>query len=208
MLFVPAVLAHTSHSWATALPHASCQLSWLKQHVQRTHHVAAGLTSCCVQVWASSAYGCLPSSASVNPFTTSMFGTKSPLRRLDRGHWSLMSGLVVVSAVYLLREHGLNKRERRLRKELINSQVEISKLIMKVIRDLQFAPVTFNSAGTYSSTLSGSRINSCGCGFADRQHAALHAISRASANHPPHLQHVYCDTFPTNAACVSPLLFS
>lgn len=106
----------------------------------------------CVQVWASSASGCLPSSASVN-FSTSMFGSKSLLRRLDRGHWSLMSGLVVVSAVYLLREHGLNMRERRLRKELINSQAEISKLIMKVILDLQCAPVTSHSVGTYSSTL-------------------------------------------------------
>ena len=57
-----------------------------------------------------------------------------------------MSGLVVVSAVYLLREHGLNTRERRLRKELTNSQAEISKLIMKVNLELQCALVPSCSA--------------------------------------------------------------
>lgn len=49
-----------------------------------------------------------------------------------------MSGLVVVSAVYVLREHGLSTRERRLRKELINSQAEITKLVMKVIYEQAF----------------------------------------------------------------------
>ena len=72
-----------------------------------------------------------------------MFGSKSPLRCLDRGHWSLVSGLVAVSAVYLMREHGLNSRERRLSKELTNSQAEISKLIMKVLHQLQCAPVPY-----------------------------------------------------------------
>ena len=88
---------------------------------------------CCVQVWTSSACDLLPSSASVYASTANLFGFKSPLRRLDRVHWSLMSGLVVVSAVYLVREHSLSTRERRLRKELINSQAEISKLVMKVM---------------------------------------------------------------------------
>ncbi|KAL3132276.1 hypothetical protein ABBQ32_008861 [Trebouxia sp. C0010 RCD-2024] len=86
-----------------------------------------------LQVWTSSAYDLLPSSASVYASTASLLGSKSPLRRFDRVHWSLMSGLVVVSAVYLVREHGHSIRERRLRKELINSQAEISKLVMKVI---------------------------------------------------------------------------
>ena len=61
-----------------------------------------------------------------------------------------MSGLVVVSAVYLLREHGLNTRERRLRKELTNSQAEISKLIMKVNLELQCAHVPSCSAVAHS----------------------------------------------------------
>lgn len=91
------------------------------------------LTPNCVQVWTSSAYDLLPSSASVYASTASLLGSKSPLRRFDRVHWSLMSGLVVVSAVYLVREHGHSIRERRLRKELINSQAEISKLVMKVM---------------------------------------------------------------------------
>ena len=137
-----------------------------------------------------------------------MFGSKSPFRCLDRGHWSLVSGLVVVSAVYLLREHGLNSRERRLRKELTNSQAEISKLVMKVLHELQCAPVPFSFADTCSSTFSALRMNGCDCVSADCQHAALHAVSRASANHPPHLHHVYCDALSTHASCVSPLLLN
>lgn len=155
------------------------------------NHFEAGLTSCCVQVWASSAYGALPSSASLYASTTSMLGPKSPLRRLDWGHWSLISGLAVVSAMYLWRETVINRREHRLRRELSNSQAEIAKLIMKVINKLQYAPIP-------------SRINDCNGDIAGCQHAALHAISRTSANHPPHLQHVYCDAFPVHTSCVRP----
>lgn len=104
--------------------------------------------SCCIQVWASSAYGALPSSASLYASTTSIFGPKSPLGFLDWGHWSLMSGLVVVSAMYLWRENGLSARERLLRRELSNSQAEIAKLIMKVITKLQGVPVPSWRAGT------------------------------------------------------------
>ena len=119
-----------------------------------------------------------------------------------------MSGLVVVSAMYLWRENGLSARERLLRRELSNSQAEIAKLIMKVINKLQCAPVPSWRAGTYCCKLYVSRINCCKCGIAGGQHAAFHAISWTSANHPSYLQRVYCDAFPIHTSCMSPLLFS
>lgn len=135
-----------------------CQMPSLMACLQHCLLVADPIV-CCVQAWTSSAHGFLPSSASVYASTVSVFGSKSPLRRLDGGHWSLVSGLVVVSAVYFFREHGHTTRERRLRKELLNSQAEISKLVMKVIYNqawvdalrlhpLQFASVSSSSAGT------------------------------------------------------------
>lgn len=63
-----------------------------------------------------------------------------------------MSGLVVVSAVYVLREHGLSTRERRLRKELINSQAEITKLVMKVIYEQAFMLLLQRASGAFISS--------------------------------------------------------
>ena len=165
---------------------------------------------CCVQAWTSSAHGFLPSSASVYASTVSVFGSKSPLRRLDGGHWSLVSGLVVVSAVYFFREHGHTTRERRLRKELLNSQAEISKLVMKVIHNQAWVDALSDtipcSLHLYHQALqapsAASTFNGYVCGCAGRQHAALHAITRASAHHPPHLQHVCCDALPIDASRV------
>ena len=86
----------------------------------------------CAQVWTASVYGALPSSASVYASTSGIFGSKSPLARFDRVHWSLVSGLVAVSAIYLWRERTFSARDRHLHRELRNSQAEISKLVMKV----------------------------------------------------------------------------
>lgn len=121
-----------------SVQNASCDSLCASFSYLLTWQLMDNLTRNCVQVWTSSAYALLPSSASVYASTASLFGSKSPLRRFDRVHWSLMSGLVVVSAVYLVREHGLSTRERRLRKELINSQAEISKLVMKVMHQQMF----------------------------------------------------------------------
>ncbi len=81
-----------------------------------------------MQAWTASAYGCLPSSASVYAGTFGMFGPKSPLRRLDGLHWMLASGLALVSAalgVYIM-------KGQHLKKQVNNSNTELSRLLLKV----------------------------------------------------------------------------
>lgn len=97
--------------------------------------VAAALQQCLgqllstIQAWSTSASDCLPSSASVYANTLGMRGSKPPLRQLDGLHWTLASGLALVSAalgLYIARSHNLKK-------QINNSNTELSRLLLKVI---------------------------------------------------------------------------
>lgn len=84
-----------------------------------------------LQAWSTSASNCLPSSASVYANTLGMRGSKPPLRQLDGLHWTLASGLALVSAalgLYIARSHNLKK-------QINNSNTELSRLLLKVGAD-------------------------------------------------------------------------
>lgn len=84
-----------------------------------------------MQAWTASAYGCLPSSASLYGGPTAMFASKSSLHRLDGLHWALAGALGLVSAalgLYIMKGHTLQK-------QVNSSSTELSRLLLKVSAD-------------------------------------------------------------------------
>ena len=84
-----------------------------------------------MQAWTASAYGCLPSPASLYGGPAAMFASKSSLHRLDGLHWALAGALGLVSAalgLYIMKGHSLQK-------QVTNSSTELSRLLLKVSAD-------------------------------------------------------------------------
>lgn len=82
-----------------------------------------------IQAWTASAYGCLPSPASLYGGPMAMFASKSSLHRLDGLHWALAGALGLVSAalgLYIMKGHTLQK-------QVNSSSTELSRLLLKVI---------------------------------------------------------------------------
>ena len=81
-----------------------------------------------MQAWTATAYASLPHSATVYNSTLGVLGPKSPLRSLDKLHWSLASGLALVSAAlgwYIV-------NNQHMQKQVTNSSTELSRLLLKV----------------------------------------------------------------------------
>jgi len=168
------------------------------------------LQKCVMQAWTASAYGCLPSPASLYGGPMSIFASKSSLHRLDGLHWALAGALGLVSAalgLYIMKGHTLQK-------QVNSSSTELSRLLLKVSADgfiLTQAAFRWSSLAcaqlhcwTILSSLDKLDVNMLFSTFDDAGHqpAAVSAVPRACANHPPHKQHVSHDTLPSHSHAV------
>lgn len=92
-------------------------------------HSRLGQLLSAIQAWTASAYGCLPSPASLYGSPMAMFVSKSSLHGLDGLHWTLAGALGLVSAalgLYIMKGHSLQK-------QVNSSNTELSRLLLKVI---------------------------------------------------------------------------
>ena len=161
-----------------------------------------------MQAWTASAYGCLPSPASLYGGPMAMFASKSSLHRLDGLHWALAGALGLVSAalgLYIMKGHTLQK-------QVNSSSTELSRLLLKVSADrLILTQAAFQSLAcavlhcwTVLSNLDKLDMNMLlsTCDDAGHQPAAVSAVPRACANRSPHKQHVRHDTLPSHSHAV------